>query len=84
MATKDVLDGYLTRADLAQQFHKSERTLDRWAAQRTGPPRTVIGQTILYDIEDVRAWLQDQRENRPQRRKGKIGRNSKGTCRFLR
>ncbi len=47
MATKDVLDGFLTKADLAQQFGKSERTLDRWAALRTGPPRTVIGQTTL-------------------------------------
>ena len=84
MATKDVLDGYLTKADLAQQFGKSERTLDRWAALRTGPPRTVIGQTTLYDIEGVRAWLRDQRENRPQRRKGKNGCRSKGTRRFLR
>ncbi len=74
MATKDVLDGFLTKADLAQQFGKSERTLDRWAALRTGPPRTVIGQTTLYDIEGVRAWLRDQRENRPHRRKGRNGR----------
>ena len=77
MATQNVLDGYPTRADLAQQLHKCERTLDRWAAQRTGPPRTVIGQTIFYDIEDVRTWLRDQRENRPQRRKGKNGRGPK-------
>ena len=78
MTTKNVLDGYLTRADLAQQFDKSQRTLDRWAAQRIGPPRTVIGQTVLYAVEDVQGWLRDQREIRPQHRKGKNGRSPKG------
>ena len=74
MPTKNVLDGFLKKAELAQQLNKSERTLDRWAAQRIGPPRTVIGQTVLYDIEAARAWLRDLQENRPQRRKGKNGR----------
>ena len=69
MTTTEILDGYLSRRDLAHQLGKSTRTLDRWAALRTGPPRTLMGQTILYRVDDVRRWLAAQREDRPQRRR---------------
>jgi hypothetical protein len=59
-----ILDGYITRQDLAAAINKSVRTIDRWDVHRVGPPRVVVGRTILYRVDSVRAWL----ESREQRR----------------
>ena len=69
MATIEVLDGYIPKKDLARQLDVTERTLDRWSALRTGPVRTTVGQSIWYHVDDVKAWLKAQREDRPQRRR---------------
>ena len=71
MAEMDPLDKYLPKRITAEKLNKSERTLDRWADQRTGPPRTLIGQTVYYHIDDLRAWIKAQREDRPQRRRAR-------------
>ena len=69
MTATDLLDSYLTKRDLAQQIGKTERTLDRWASLRIGPPRTLIGKSVFYQVDDVKAWLKAQREDTPQRRR---------------
>ena len=65
-----VLDGYLTRENLAAQLGKSMRTIDRWEMHRSGPPRVLIGKTVLYRLESVRDWLlsREQRRGEPRRR----------------
>jgi predicted DNA-binding transcriptional regulator AlpA len=55
-----VLEGFLRREELAQQFGLSPRTICRWEALRIGPPRVSVGRTILYNIESVREWLVSQ------------------------
>jgi excisionase family DNA binding protein len=57
---------FLTPDDLARELGASPRTLARWHSRRIGPPRTVIGRTILYRKEAVEAWLRG-REERPLR-----------------
>jgi hypothetical protein len=57
--TSLILEGYLRREELAQQFGLSPRTIDRWEALRKGP-RVCIGRTILYEVESVRDWLRSQ------------------------
>ena len=52
-----VLDGYLRREELAQQFGLSPRTIDRWEALRKGPPRVCIGRYHHCKVESVRDWL---------------------------
>ena len=52
-----VLEGYLRREELAEQFGLSPRTIDRWEALRKGPPRVCVGRTILYRIDAVCEWL---------------------------
>jgi hypothetical protein len=63
---------YIIREDLAKGLKKSVRTLDRWHALRIGPPRTVIGKTILYRREAVSSWLRSRedgaRDGRKRRR----------------
>ena len=46
-----ILDGYISEADLARQLNRSVRTLQRLAARRLGPPRTIVGRLIFYNIE---------------------------------
>lgn len=58
-----LLDGYLRRAELAQQLRVSPRTIDRWQTSRCGPPRVAIGRTILYNLESVRQWLRSNEES---------------------
>ncbi|MDA1315122.1 MAG: DNA-binding protein [Acidobacteria bacterium] len=63
---QSVLSDYLTKAELAQQLGRSERTLDRWAVLRTGPPRTRAGgRKILYNRGRVEQWLERQTEQPP-------------------
>ena len=54
---RSVLYGYITPKELADQFEVSERTLHRWHACRTGPPRVLIGRKPLYRVDGVRVWL---------------------------
>ncbi len=52
-----VLEGFISREQLAQQFGLSLRTIDRWEALHKGPPRLCVGRTVLYNVESVREWL---------------------------
>jgi len=65
-----VLEGYVTKSELAQQLRKSTRTLDRLERQRVGPPRTKIGRSILYRLDSVREWLEAQEQRRTLTRAG--------------
>ena len=60
-----ILDDYLTERTLARQLSKSERTLQRWRGLRIGPTPTMCGNRILYAVDDVRAWLRNQRQEAP-------------------
>jgi hypothetical protein len=70
-------DDYLERTQLARELHKSTRTLDRWHTLRIGPPRVVIGRTILYRRQSVLAWLASREETAVAKHgKGRHGRLS--------
>jgi predicted DNA-binding transcriptional regulator AlpA len=52
-----ILEGVLTKSQLAQQLGVSKRTIDRWHSLRIGPPRATIGRLIFYPREGVTEWL---------------------------
>ena len=62
-----ILDDYYSLKELADEFGVSERTVARWDAQRTGPPRTLVGRTPYYRILGVRKWVA-ARERGPLRK----------------
>jgi ribosome-binding protein aMBF1 (putative translation factor) len=62
MAMSEIMAGFLSRTELAEELGKSERTLERWEAQRSGPPITRIGHTPFYKIESVREWLRSREQ----------------------
>jgi hypothetical protein len=61
---------YFKPEELATMLGRDKRTLERWEAQRIGPPRTVIGKLVLYRKTAVMEWLRSREENhnRPSRR----------------
>lgn len=66
----EALPGYWTKPEVAAKLRTTTRTLDRWHAERIGPPRISVGnrrsRTILYKIEELIAWL-DAQQQRPVR-----------------
>ena len=57
---RSLLDGYLSRLQLAADLGVDERTLDRWHRECIGPPRTLLGRHIYYRKETVAAWLRSR------------------------
>ena len=62
-----ILGEYIEAPELSRDLGISKRTLDRWHRQRMGPPRTVIGRTILYRRTAVQEWLRSREERRASR-----------------
>jgi len=63
-----ILEGFLTREQLAAELGKSLRTIDRWEVRRIGPPRVIVGRTIWYRAESVRSWLESCERHKGCRR----------------
>ena len=66
MSETNLLEDYLTKTAAAKALKKSERTMDRWARLRIGPPRTMIGSTVFYRISALIAWLKAQERVQPR------------------
>lgn len=58
--TPALLDGWLTRARVAQEIGISVDTLQRWQTRRIGPPCVHIGRKVLYRADAFREWLISQ------------------------
>ena len=55
-----VLEGFLSKHQLAAELNKSTRTLDRWHLERIGPPRLKLGKSVFYKADSVRTWFEAQ------------------------
>ena len=62
-----VLSEYMTPEELASELAICKRTLDRWHASRTGPPRVTVGRRPLYRREAVTQWLRNREEDLSER-----------------
>lgn len=66
-----ILEGYVTRAELAREFDTCERTIARYENMPDGLPVTIIGGKRFYRRESVHAWLASrERRPNPSRRRG--------------
>ena len=52
-----LLEGWLTRAEVAAELGVSADTLARWESQRSGPPSVKVGRKVLYRADAFREWL---------------------------
>jgi hypothetical protein len=55
--TPALLDGWLSRAQVATEIGVSVDTLQRWETRRIGPPCVRIGRKVLYRADAFRDWL---------------------------
>ncbi len=51
------MEQLLTTADLADMLRTSPATVRYWRHTGYGPPGTKVGRRVLYDRQDVEAWL---------------------------
>jgi predicted DNA-binding transcriptional regulator AlpA len=62
-ADQTLLSDYLTPRKVAAELGICEKTLARWHAARSGPPRVNIGRRLLYRRTAVADWLQRKEKN---------------------
>jgi hypothetical protein len=64
-----ISDEFIPEPNLARELSRDTRTLQRWRAQRVGPPYIRMGRQILYRRAAVREWLiaLEQRQPRASR-----------------
>lgn len=55
------MDGFVTEDQLAQRWHMSPRTLQRWRQEGKGPPYLKLGGRVVYPLAEVEVWEQKQR-----------------------
>lgn len=59
--TIDLLEPLLDRTECAAILGVSPRTLERWDADGSGPPRYLLPRMVRYRRSDVAAWLEQRR-----------------------
>lgn len=62
-----VLDGWLTRQELAKELCVAPKTLARWGSMGIGPDYVRVGTRALYRTGAVREWLVHLEELRRKR-----------------
>lgn len=57
MHENEILREYMTGPELCQQLGVCSKTLTRWHALGTAPPKTKIGRRVYYKRRSVATWL---------------------------
>jgi len=60
--TGTTLDGYISEHTFAHEIGVTLRTIRSWRQMGEGPAVTRIGKRVFYARDDVRNWLQSQRQ----------------------
>lgn len=61
-----ILQDYLTKSELADEFRVTRRTINRYMAEKDGLPFVLLGGKVFFRRSSVVAWLQ-ARERQPNR-----------------
>ena len=54
---------FLTTDELAEHLRMKTDTVRKWRQRQSGPRFYRVEGKVLYDVDDVNAWLSQQREN---------------------
>lgn len=66
-----ICDDLFSVDDLATELDVTRRTIERWHAQRIGPPRIKIGKRVYYRGAAVREWILSQEQEQPRAPRGR-------------
>ena len=61
--------------ELSRYLRMSPRTLEKWRAAGQGPPFLKSGACVLYDLDEVDAWLDARRRPSTASRVGRAPRS---------
>lgn len=50
---------FLTTKELAARWKLSNKTLNNWRGKRTGPSFVKVGKSVLYRLDDVLAYEEE-------------------------
>lgn len=64
----NLLAGWISREDLAEELMVKPDTLARWEARREGPPCMRIGRKVYYRQSSDRDWLLSREQSQPKRK----------------
>jgi len=56
-----ILKDYISRPEFCKAIHININTAEKWAVARKGPPVTIIARRAYYHIEDVKKWMETNR-----------------------
>jgi predicted DNA-binding transcriptional regulator AlpA len=56
-------DRLMTRSEVEERFGISKRFLEISATQKMGPALVRIGRSVRYSAADIRAWIDQQRDD---------------------
>ena len=62
----NISDEFIPEPKLASELGRDTRTLQRWRAQRVGPPYIRMGRQVLYRRDAVRGWLIAMEQEQPR------------------
>lgn len=65
--TTRLMNGWISRLDLALELEVTVETLHRWEKLRFGPPCVRAGRKIYYRRDAVQDWLMQQEAPAPRR-----------------
>lgn len=54
---------YLTTAEVGELIRRPAETLRYWRWRGEGPPSFKIGRRVLYDRDELKAWIDAQKRN---------------------
>ena len=60
MTTSQAIIKHLNQIELSRRWSLSPRTLERWRWLEEGPPYLKIGGRVVYRMEDIEAYEQEQ------------------------
>ena len=63
---RKLLEGWMTRDELAAELGVSVDTLARWETCRTGPALARVGRRVLYRHAAVLEWLESRENGRKE------------------
>ena len=53
---------FLTRVEVAQLLRTSPKTVADWDLRSCGPPSSKVGRRRLYRLDEVLAWVDEQKD----------------------
>ena len=62
--SRPLLEGWISRAELARELGVSVDTPARWETGRSGPPLARIGRYVFYRRTAVLEWLESREQAR--------------------